>query len=419
MRKLLGFLLLSVAVFSCREPLLDSLPRHAREPNRYARGSGEGEDSQDKPNPDHPQDPDAPEYVPTLYATALHFRDSVNWRQDSLGLADLLFFKEKELVLSLPVSSPPDPERHRIWDGHLWSDSTDGRQTVVYCDGQEQFRFEGEEHLQGFLLLNGDVHTLGQRPGRNGFCYRINGKAVFSSSKGSVLGHPADPEWRGGALTLDGNDVYYCYSLPVTLKDRVDREYHVMKGGEAFKTIPAGTSSALYDLRVHQGKVHRIERRITFLYWIVDEEIIYINTPTSSLLSCKLVRLGDGLAVKGKSGTSGSACVNWYWDASAQSVQAVCTASSAQGMLARAENNWAFADMDTHGLVQSLHLNLPTAPPVPPGMYNLATPTGLFVSAQYTAVALTHGSGNTHLVISNKGLVPYQFNGYFTSVRLE
>lgn len=407
MRKLYGFLLLFLAAAACRDPLLDSLPRFMREQDRFAREARQGGRQKDTLDPDVPLEPELPEYVPSVYATALHFRDSVNWRKDSLGQADLLFFIDGRKVLQVPVETPPDPERHRIWNGHLWSDSTDGHQTVVLCDGQEQFRFDGEEHLQGFLLVNGDVHTLGQHPGRGGFCYRINGEAVFESAKGSVLGSPSDPEWRGGALSLHGKDVFYSYT---------DGDYHIMRGAEPFRTLAAG--GTLLDLRAQGQTVYRVEKRSGSLYWIAGETETSLNVHLPSVISCQIIPFGDTLTLKGRTQTGGTTCLNWYKDPSTHTIRPVIRAQSARGQLMLLKESWAFADVDAAGMVLQLARDRDW-PPLPTGEYQLATPLDLFVSEKYCAIALTSVSGNTHIIQSDLGEQSYTFNGYFTSVRIE
>lgn len=409
MRKLFGFLLLFLAATACRDPLLESLPRSMREQDRFAREGRQSGRQKDSLEPEKPLEPDIPEYVPSVYATALHFQDSVNWRKDSLRQADLLFFIDGKQVLEIPVSSPPDPDRHRIWDGHLWSDSTDGHQTVVLCDGQEQFRFDGEEHLQGFLLVNGDVHTLGQHPGRDGFCYRINGDVVFESDRGSVLGSPSDPEWRGGALSLDGEDVFYSYS---------DQGYHIMRGGEHFQTLPVSPSDALLDLRAQGETVYRVERRGSSLYWIAGENVITLNVYTPSVISCKIIPYGDTLTVRGRTQPTGTTCLNWYLDPSTQTIRPVFNGQSARGELVFQKESWAFADMDASGRMLQLARDRDW-PPLPEGNFVLATPLDLFVSEKYCAVALTSTSGSNHVIQSDLGEQSYSFNGYFTSVRIE
>jgi hypothetical protein len=405
MRKLIGFLMLFLAAAACRDPLLDSHPRFMREQDRFARDARKGE----KRDRDSLLKPDVPHHVPSLYATAFHFRDSVNWRKDSLGRVDLLFFKDGEQVLQVPVDSPPDPERHRIWDGHLWSDSTDGRETVILCDGKEQFRFDGEEHLQGFLLLNGDVHTLGQRPGRGGFCYRINGQAVFESASGSVLGSPSDPQWRGGALAVDEGDVFYAFK---------DGRYQIMQGGEPFHTLSGGSANTLLDIRVHRKTPYWIERRGTSLFWIAGEKETYLNLFAPSVVSCQLIPYGDTLTVRGRTQTSGPTSLNWFYIPSSHTIRHVFNGQSVRGQGVLLNDYWVFADLDADGNVLQL-AGSHEWPPIPSGEYQLTTPLDLFMSETHRAAALTDATGQDHVILSDLGRQSYSFNGYFTSVRIE
>ena len=280
---------------------------------------------------------------------------------------------------------------------------------MVLCDGKEQFRFDGEEHLQGFLVLNGEVHTLGQRPGRGGFCYRINGKAVFESDRGSVLGSPSDPEWRGGALAVDGGDVFYAYT---------DGQYHVMQGGETFQTLSAGTKAALLDIRVHRQTLHRMERRGASLYWIAGETETYLNVFTPSVISSQLIPYGDTLTVKGRTQPTGTTCLNWLFIPSSRTIQPMFKGQSARGQGMLLEESWGFADVDAGGKVIQLAGDREW-PPLPDGDYQLATPLDLFVSEKYHAVALTDANGGNHVILSDLGRQSYSFNGYFTSVRIE
>jgi hypothetical protein len=279
----------------------------------------------------------------------------------------------------------------------------------VFCDGQEQFRFDGEEHLQGFLLINGDVHTLGQHPEKGGFCYRINGEAVFESARGSVLGSPSDPEWRGGALSLNGEDVFYSYS---------DGDYHIMRGSKPFRTLAAGTTGTLLDLRAQGQTVYRVEKRNGSLYWIAGETETSLNVHLPSVISCQIIPFGDTLTLKGRTHAGGTTCLNWYKDPSTHTVRPVIRAQSARGQLMLLKESWAFADVDAAGMVLQLARDRDW-PPLPAGEFQLATPLDLFVSENYCAVALTSVSGSTHIIQSDLGEQSYTFNGYFTSVRIE
>lgn len=404
MRKLFGLLCLVCAI-SCHEPLVESLPRFMREQGRTARREPGDTSARPAPTPGPPLQ----EYVPSVYATALHFRDSVNWRLDSLGAADVLFFKDGQLVLRQPVPSPPDPERHRIWDGRLWTDYTDGNETVLLCDGVERFRYPGEEQLRGFLIVDGDVHTLGQRPGNGGFSYRINGEAVFSRDRGSVLGSPSSRAWRGGALYQDEEDIYYSY--------RIGRDYHVMKGAETFRIIPA-PSHTLYDLRVRGGHLWRAEKHASTLMLLCDEHEMSLSAVASDVLSCQLVPSGNQAAVLGKSRMSNGLYSFWQapFDTGIPVIRSV--GHSPKSELCYLDSDALLADVNPDGTLHQLLYNTVHLD-VPAGVYTSPLPPALFLSRGHYAAALTQGGTGPHLLLHDGKEDFLSFNGYFTSVLIE
>lgn len=405
MRKLIGLLSL-VCAFSCHEPLTESLPRFMREQGRLPRS--EAGDTSARPT--LPPEPSLPEYVPSVYATALHFRDSVNWRLDSLGAADVLFFKDGQLVLRQSVPSPPDPERHRIRNGQLWTDYTDGNETVILCNGIERFRYPGEEQLRGFLLVDGDVHTLGQRPGNGGFSYRINGEAVFSRDKGSVLGSPSSRAWGGGALYRDGDAVYYSY--------RIGRDYHVMKGAETFRIIPAAPSHTLYDLKVCGGHLWRAEKHTSTLMLICDDREVSLGAVASELVSCQLIPSGDQATVLGKSRMSNGRYSFWQapFDTGLPVIRSV--AQSSRSELCYLDPDVLLADVNPEGFIQQLLLNTVQLG-VPANVYTRPLPPTLFLSKSHYAAALTQEGMGPHLLLHDGKEDFLSFNGYFTSVLIE
>ena len=406
MRKIIGFFCL-LCVFSCQEPLVDSLPRFMREQNRSSRAQKEPEDTSARP---HLKPIELPVIITSVYATALHFRDSVNWRLDSLGGAEVLLFKDGELVQRQEVASPPDPERHRIWNGQLWTDYTDGNETVLLCDGVERFRFAGEEQLRGFLLVDGDVHTLGQHPGKGGFCYRINGEAVFSRDKGSVLGSPSSQAWRGGALNQDGNNIYYSY--------RVDNDYHVMRGAETFRVIPAGASSALYDLRVHGGHLWRAEKRSGSLVLVCDEQVKTLNVTASTVVACRLVPSGDDVLIQGCQKLGPDTYSYWTAPFDTGTPSTHGTGYSPLSELCYLFPHTLFANVDAGGRVHILYRNHSDLG-VPRAVYTCPSALNLFLSNNHYAAALTHNGAGPHLLVHDGQKTSLSFNGYFTSVIIE
>ena len=106
---------------------------------------------------------------------------------------------------------------------------------VVSCNGEERFRFPGEEVFNGFWVIDGQLYTLGQRPGGGGLCFRVNGQERFSSESGVLLNGPDEVEWDGGAFCIDSSGIYYTYRVPVRKQEEVNWEYRVMKEDQVEK----------------------------------------------------------------------------------------------------------------------------------------------------------------------------------------
>lgn len=283
MRRLMIPLLLFLAVSACEEPLFDTPSRETPESGR---------------NDPPPSAPDTTRAEVLVYATAIAFPDSVDWRAGDTRGAKLILFENEKAIGSLPVPERLDSDWHRVMDGHLWTYYNDGECTTIACDGSVLFSFRGQETLVGFLVTNGSVHTVGQHPG-GGFTYRIDGQEVYSSAQGTVMGTSADTERQGGALSLDGTDIIYAYAQPVQgADDELLWEYRVMRGAEMMKSIPALSGVQLFDICVHDGEIYRLEYRYGHLCLQRGGNLTPLEVPEGSH-SLRLTVVDGEVLVKG------------------------------------------------------------------------------------------------------------------------
>lgn len=179
--------------------------------------------------------------------------------------AELVLLSDGKEKLALPAGPGAafsiDPDMHRVRGGSLYTDGVDAGGTFVHKDGERLFRYEGRESMRGFLVMDGKVHTLGQSRSGSGFSYRIDGKLVYGRQDGYILGDMAFPVPEGGALHLDGEDVYFVYGLPFNTSVGTKWEYHLYyKGSDSVVEVPAVVAE-VYDIAVHDGVVYRTERR--------------------------------------------------------------------------------------------------------------------------------------------------------------
>lgn len=399
MRKLFYFLLLVAALFSCERPLFDIVSRE-----------GTGGSRTPPPSP-----PDTLLRYRNVYSTAIVFPDSVNWRKGQSEGARLVLFKNTEPVRMLEADNPPQPDRHTFQEGHLWTHFTDGAQTTISCDGNVFFVYPGEEAPLGFLVVGGEVHTLGQYPG-GGFAYRVNGQEVFSSPQGMVLSWSANPDWEGGALSQDATGVYYSYALPVKNEESQIWEYRVMKGGEIRKMIPAVAGSKLHDIRVLDGVVYRLEYRYARMCLIQDETLTPLTLPEGA----HDMRLTP---VDGTMGIKGFHEENHYIHSWIRNADSLLYHHSMlyrrQGEIFGREKEQAVVILDGEDcVVQAMRdtvcVNLPNE------SYRLHTPRCVQYRKGTLALALTGDTGseeNLLLINDRKWAMP--FNGYFTGIYIE
>ena len=254
MRKLIGTLGLALLAAACiRDPLFPGTPRSSHEPGAGRRTDSTGTDT--RPPEEH------------VWLTAVRFPDGFAWDLDTCAVDGEVWidlYRDGERVRSLPAGASVHPDMHRYRDGHVYADWSTDTETVVTREGAELFRFDGREALRGFLVREDGVHTLGQDRDGSGFTYRVDGRILYRSETGIVLGGPDTPGAPGGALSVFGEDVYYACCLP----SERGKEYHVMRNAERYQSFPV--SDGTLAVLVTGGKVARVRSKPRSLVLEVD-----------------------------------------------------------------------------------------------------------------------------------------------------
>lgn len=407
------FVLLSVACISCREALFSSVPRSFSGYSRQNTGSRQPDVQDEEISEDDQQ------RVPDIYATAICFPLGTDWREGDTAEGEVVIFKNGRVHLRVPATDPPDPDRHRIIKGRLWTDSCDGHEVALQCDGQELLRFAGDEVFRGFLVVNNTLFTLGQRQGRDGLCFRANGELLFEAPTGTVLGGPADSEWEGGALTRDSSGVYYSYGIPYRKGDKLTWEYRVMNGADIVKTIPAGESDTVFDIKVKDGTVYRTEQKGSALHLIKDDTHITVDLGREKNAHlCKLVPVNGELLIKGYSiqtSRAGTTFFTWFRDQS-KAHYIVNSRYPLADILTDGIHTANIAENET-GRIHSIYFD-DVLQTIPANRYTLTSGRCAQLHKDILAVALTSAEGNNHLLLHNNDTISLNFNGYFTSVQI-
>lgn len=220
-------------------------------------------------------------YGQVCHVTVVDYPVGYDWRSDPGGTeaaCSLSVFADGVPVLKVPVGDShhvsADPERHRVIGGHLYTDWTDGKMTVVKKDGRELFRYEASEAVVKMLVFDDEVHTL-NIPSGGGFTYRVDGVLVIERPDAMVYDH----------LDLCSGQVCFCFSRTVRdASGMAERYYSVVDGTVAMVDM----SGSVHDMRMHDGEVCALvsakEDMMPFLVRGMSEEKLRIlmNADTKS-----------------------------------------------------------------------------------------------------------------------------------------
>ncbi len=406
------WVLLAAVAFSCQKPFYSGTPRWMRMQDRYQYFT-------EAPEAD-PQGQEETPAPPAVYVSALCFPDGTPWREGDLSGAHIVLWKDGEQVLEVPAGHYPEPDRHRVREGHLWWDDSDGANTFVYRDDELLLCYPGDEILRGLLYRDGVVYTLGQRSGGSGFSFRMNGREVFSHSSAKVLGSFDGREWEGGALMWDGEAPCYSYALPI-LGEKAGRwEYHVMQGEQLLRRIPAGETETVFDIRVWNGSVYRSEQRNaggSSLVFVKDDQVLSLGIGEQETVHlCRLVPWEGEMLVAGFSTRSNRSGYSYWFRGEKGVVRQLESAFPLAGLYP--DNPGQAAISLEEGRVKTVW-NGKRLVDIPPGEYILYTPACSVLQDGVLYAALSQASGNSHLLLQGDQLQPFSFNGCFTGIWIE
>ena len=163
------------------------------------------------------------------YVSAFDYPDGYDWRSDperGTVRCSLVVFREGLPILKIPVGNEynvsPDPDMHRIIDGHLYTDFSTASETIVKKDGKPLFSYPWPEMICDFVVDNDDVYTLGHSRLGEGFTYRVNGEVVLERTSGYTFER----------IVLDESSVCIAFAEPIFSTEGTVERYYIMKDGK-------------------------------------------------------------------------------------------------------------------------------------------------------------------------------------------
>lgn len=186
---------------------------------------------------------------PVCCVTAVEYPGGYDWRKNPDGTevrCSLVVFADGIPAMRFPVGDgyeiSPDPEAHRLVQGHLYTFFSNNGESVVMKDGSPMFRYEADEVLLDMLVRDGDVHTLAAK-GSGGFAYRKNGKPLVERGTGDLF----------GKLWEDGDSVCFAFTQSVAMPDGLDQRYYISMDADVRQQELDKEVYRLWDLRSRKG----------------------------------------------------------------------------------------------------------------------------------------------------------------------
>lgn len=368
-----------------------------------------------KPRDNHPASGLTPNGK-TIYAAGIDYPKGYDWVRDTAyGTVEckIVLFAGKERILEVEAGPgheiSPEADMFRIRQGHIYTDYSTENETVIQKDGNLLFRYGGRERIKGFLICGGKIHTLGESRDGKGFSYRIDGKAILERKEGKIVGQMGNPAYEGGALYEDEGHVYFSYTGTSAEKT----ELFVVMDGEPSKVGLASNTTEVFDCRIRDGKMYRIENRgeaVGNPYIICGESVKfcsrYINGKRTAF-GCKILRSGETFLAGGYYNYDDSHILRVLWDRNG-------ILETAFGALGTYVSDSSRADVTTDEGGVSIVLNGEEIRIY--GSYKLFSPVCFSLSDDYYAIAL---SGPSPILRYNNIVYPLTINGPLTEIRVE
>lgn len=244
--------------------------------------------------------------------TVFDYPDGYDWRSADAESArcNLLLLEDGSPLMRIPVGSgyevSHDADRHRIIDGHLYTDYTSGDEIVVRKDGSQLFRYKADERIVGMVVKNGNVYTLGIPASGEGFAYRKNGVTQLAKHSGYAFER----------LVEDVDDICFAYCSRIVAESEVRDVYYMVRDGvERQVTVPSGCDK-VWDIISHEGEtcIIAVSSLNRVAYLVKGDSVRRIDMPYSSeMLSCRFLTAGKSVCMEGLYSNLDGSIVNALW----------------------------------------------------------------------------------------------------------
>lgn len=247
------------------------------------------------------------------YIIGLDYPEGYDWKADSQTgsiKCSLVVFADGRLVMKIPVGNEyhvsPDPDMHRMLEGHLYTDFSTSSETIIKKDGTEIFRYGGREMILGMTISDGNVYTLGCPREGDGFTYRMNGEILLERNTGRAFPR----------LINDRDSIWFAYTEPIESADRRLERYHQVVNGKSVQIAIREDITKVWDAVRHQGILYYLADLTGISSPVVVSETGMVALEASKnmkILAGNLIPAGGSMAVEALYSGIGSAYASGIW----------------------------------------------------------------------------------------------------------
>ena len=248
------------------------------------------------------------------YITAFNYPQSYDWAADperGTVKCSLVVFREGKPILKVPVGDEykvsPDPDMHRVIDGHLYTDYSTDEITLIKKDGKPLIEYPAPEMICDFNVVNGDVHTLGHSRSGQGFSYRINGASVLERDSG----------YSFEKIFVDDTTTSIAFSEQIAASSGIVERYYIMSNSKVSQVALRDDIKKVWDVAIYDGKVIYLASLtgVSAPVLVSKTGMMALSMPSSlTLVSCRMNVLSEGIFVEGVL-TDGKQVQSVLWDA--------------------------------------------------------------------------------------------------------
>ena len=233
------------------------------------------------------------------FVSAFDYPDGYDWRSDpdrGHVKCSLVVFREGLPVLKVPVgneySVSPDPDMHRIIDGQLYTDFSDGTETLLKKNGKPVLSYPGAEMICDMKVKGSDIYTLGHSRKGQGFALRLNGSVLLSREAGYTFER----------ILIEDTEVSVAFAEPIVSSSGTVERYYVMRGGKVTQIALRDDIKQVWDVAVYGEEIYYLASLtgVQAPVLVSSQGMTTLQMPSSmTVVSCRMNILEGGICVEG------------------------------------------------------------------------------------------------------------------------